>query len=761
MRFCTALALLLTLALGLPAAGQTVAVHQAAPAAPSKTTPAKATAGAIIPGSPLAALTGVGAAQPASSDANAPAPFGTTAIGTSFASGIADEATRTFDEFLSAVRQSTRLDPVVSWLHSFTYLPDRRADLGRIAIAIAMTLLPGIAFEVLLRFALGGPRAALARRATPRQADFVVDPDEQGIADAEAGETERRPRRRVTVIAWLRRLGYALVNFGLRMVPLVAFIIISQLLLSAGLIATRPAHLAVVGLINAYLFCRVLMELVLFIAAPHAASLRLATIPDGHAGWFIRRFQILLATGFFGYAIVSIAEILGLSHPGALAVLRLIALVMHIEVAIDIWQARRVVRRWIAGPPDATGPLAGLRRVLGQIWHIAALFYVLALWIALAAGVHNAFGLLLRIIVVVILAAVIGRLLWTGSSTLLERAFPDPSVSTARHPALAARARAYNPLIRGLIRVIIGLVTIVLILQGWGVNAIGWLLTDHLSRSLIGAFVDIIITIAIALTLWECANAYINGRIDRLTAKGKTRQASRLRTLLPMIKATVGVVLFIIAVYICLAKIGVNATPLFASASVLGIAIAFGSQKLVQDIITGLFLLLEDAMQVGDVITLAGMTGTVERLSIRTIRLRGGDGSINIIPFSAVTTVTNMTRDFGYAQISIEVGYEEDLDRVSAVMTDIAKTMRAEPKWGAMMRDDLQIFGLDQFGASALVITGQIRTGPGQHWAVRREFYARVKQRFAQEHIDMPYTYLPPAPPKPELPAPADGGESK
>jgi small conductance mechanosensitive channel len=149
------------------------------------------------------------------------------------------------------------------------------------------------------------------------------------------------------------------------------------------------------------------------------------------------------------------------------------------------------------------------------------------------------------------------------------------------------------------------------------------------------------------------------------------------------------------------------------------------------------------------VITLAGMTGTVERLSIRTIRLRGGDGSINIIPFSAVTTVTNMTRDFGYAQISIQVGYEEDLPRVYAVMTDVARTMRAEPAWGAMMRDDLQIFGLDQFGASALVITGQIRTGPGQHWSVRREFYGRIKQRFEAEHIDMPYTYLAPAPPRP------------
>jgi len=183
----------------------------------------------------------------------------------------------------------------------------------------------------------------------------------------------------------------------------------------------------------------------------------------------------------------------------------------------------------------------------------------------------------------------------------------------------------------------------------------------------------------------------------------------------------------------------VNLVPLLAVSGVAGIAIGFGSQKLVQDIITGLFLLLEDAMQVGDVVTLAGMSGSVEQLSIRTIRLRGGDGSINIIPFSAVTTVTNMTRDFGYAQISITVSYKENIDHVSAILMDIAKQMRAEPQWGAQMRNDLELFGLDSFGDYGLVILGQIRTGPGQHWSVRREFYGRVQRRFATEGIQIPH----------------------
>ncbi|OYV25650.1 MAG: hypothetical protein B7X08_04730 [Acidocella sp. 20-63-7] len=412
----------------------------------------------------------------------------------------------------------------------------------------------------------------------------------------------------------------------------------------------------------------------------------------------------------------------------------------------------------------AHGIFAGFRQRLGGIWHYLALFYVFALWVAWAGGVHNAFVVLLRVVAVFVAALLIGRLGWVGSAALLERAFPDPAGARTRYPTLYARAHAYNPMIRAFLRGMLGVLVVVLVLQGWGVDISGWLLTNAISRSLIGALVSIVITIAVALICWEAANILLEGRIKRLAASGRARQASRLSTLLPMFRASIGVSISLVAGLICLSKIGVNAAPLLAGAGVLGIAIGFGSQKLVQDIITGLFLLLEDAMQVGDVVSLAGMTGTVERLSIRTIRLRGGDGSVNIIPFSAVTTVTNMTRDFGYAQISINVGYKEDIDRVSAVLTEIAKTMRAEAAWGAMMRGDLQLFGLDAFTANALVVTGQIQTGPGQHWAVRREFYRRVQRRFAEEGIEIPYNnqvfMIEPAPllepSVPHPPGPAD-----
>jgi small conductance mechanosensitive channel len=752
-------ALLLALLLGLPATAQSVpglSLAKPAAAAPAASKPAAAPAPtpAIIPGSPLAALTG---AAPPKAAAPVPAPFGTDNIGLSLTRVLGGEAERTIKNFVATVQRSTRLTPIARWLSRLPGDRTRRAEMAEIGLALLLTLVPGFCVEWAIGFALRRPRALLARRAVPRGTAPAEAPLNRGLAKAEAGAIEPEPEaeadddaadgpaggaasiRRISLRAWLRRLGFGTLHAALRLVPLLGFAITAQAFIWSGVVAERPAHLAVIGLVNAYLFCRLVLEGLRFLLAPNTPALRLAAMPGFRADWAVRQARLMLATGFVGYALVSISELLGLGRDGATVMVRLVALALHLELAVAIWQSRKLVGRWIAGHQEAKGILAGFRHGLGAVWHYFALFYVLALWIAWAGGVQHAFAVLLRAVLVLIAAAVLGRLAWNVSSALLERAFPDPASLGGRRTALAARARAYNPLIRLLIRVFIGFVAVVLVLQGWGVDAVGYLSTNALSRSLLGALVSILITIAVALILWECVNAWMNGRIERLTATGRTRQAARLRTLVPMVKASIGALLVLVAGYISLLKIGINTVPLLAISSVVGIAVGFGSQKLVQDIITGLFLLLEDAMQVGDVITLAGMTGVVERLSVRTIRLRGGDGSVNIIPFSAVTTVTNMTRDFGYAQISINVGYREDIDHVSRVLTEIGRQMRAEDTWAAMMRDDLQIFGLDSFATNALVITGQIRTGPGQHWAVRREFYRRVQRRFADEGIEIPY----------------------
>ncbi len=186
-----------------------------------------------------------------------------------------------------------------------------------------------------------------------------------------------------------------------------------------------------------------------------------------------------------------------------------------------------------------------------------------------------------------------------------------------------------------------------------------------------------------------------------------------------------------------LSEIGVNIAPLLAGAGIVGVAIGFGSQKLVQDLITGIFLLLENAMQVGDWVTVAGVSGSVEHLTIRTLRLRAADGSVHIIPFSAVSTVTNNNRGIGIVAICVEVDSAQDPDHVGAILKEIGAELRADPAFAAAIRGDFQLFGLDKLTGSTATISGQIECTDSGKLMVQREFNRRMKARFAAEGIGL------------------------
>jgi small-conductance mechanosensitive channel len=288
---------------------------------------------------------------------------------------------------------------------------------------------------------------------------------------------------------------------------------------------------------------------------------------------------------------------------------------------------------------------------------------------------------------------------------------------------------------------VVYLVTLVELLQVWGFGAIGWLTGTDLGRHVLSSVTAVLVTLGGAMLLWEAANHWVERHLAKLAKEAQVARSARLRTLLPMLRTMLlGAILAVVGLLI-LSEIGVNTAPLLAGAGVLGIAIGFGSQKLVQDVITGLFLLLENTMQVGDVVSLGGLTGTVEDLSVRAIRLRAEDGSVHVIPFSAVTTVTNMTRDFGHAVIEVGVAYKEDYDRVIEVMRDIVAEMRGEPRWEGEIRDELEVMGLNAFGDSSVMIKARIKCGPFGRWSVLREFNRRLKTRFEAEGIEIPYPH--------------------
>jgi small conductance mechanosensitive channel len=185
--------------------------------------------------------------------------------------------------------------------------------------------------------------------------------------------------------------------------------------------------------------------------------------------------------------------------------------------------------------------------------------------------------------------------------------------------------------------------------------------------------------------------------------------------------------------------VGVNITPILAGVGILSLAVGFGAQTLVKDVINGLFILVEDSIAVGDVVTIRGTGGLVEAVNVRTIRLRDLQGSVHIIPNSQVDMITNMTMDYSYYALDVRVAYREDTDAVVAALQEIDAEMRADPTFAADMLAPIEILGVDQFTDSAVVIKARLKTKPIKQWSVGREFNRRMKKLFDARGIEIPF----------------------
>src|SRR5262249_48847859 len=328
-------------------------------------------------------------------------------------------------------------------------------------------------------------------------------------------------------------------------------------------------------------------------------------------------------------------------------------LVVHLFVVVIILQCRRQVAEAIRAPADRVSLAARLRNRLAGLWHYFAIALDLALWAVWALNIRNGYSLLLQYFVGTIAMALIARLATIVALGLIDRGFRISPDLRQRFPGLEARANRYLPLLRKTVATIIAFIGFVALLEVWGVDAVVWFYGGQIGSRLLSALVTIGIAAIAAAVIWEASNALLDRQLNMLTRDGHYARAARLRTFQPMLRTVLLCLIITVVGLTALSEIGVNVAPLLAGAGIVGIAIGFGSQKLVQDLITGLFLLLENTVQVGDVVSVSGLTGTVENVSIRTIRLRAGDGSVHIVPFSAVTTITNSSRGEGNAAVSV------------------------------------------------------------------------------------------------------------
>jgi small-conductance mechanosensitive channel len=258
------------------------------------------------------------------------------------------------------------------------------------------------------------------------------------------------------------------------------------------------------------------------------------------------------------------------------------------------------------------------------------------------------------------------------------------------------------------------------------------------------ALVRIALIVAIAygfLKVLRMAVTRLETLLVRATAARETAPgaaAMRIKTLMNVLWTITRGFLWFIVVLIVLGQIGVNIGPILAGAGIVGLAVGFGAQYLVRDLVSGFFLLLENQIRVGDVAIINGTSGMVEAVTFRTVVLRDQAGVVHVFPNGSINTLANTTMDWSAYVIDVSVHYKEDTDRVMDVMRRVAEEMRAEARYGQVMLEPIEIFGVDNFTDSAVIIKARFKTRPLQQQVIGREYRRRLKKAFDAEGINGP-----------------------
>lgn len=670
------------------------------------------------------------------------------------------------NQLRAAVQTLLQIRTVGDWWQHNLGVPERRAIVLEALLEVALILGGALFTEWVLRWALRHPRRMIEDRAAVRQNAIDRQKDDEERAKEKVGPEKEVNQAaphlqsatsmhvapgpgtgRATAVdrywSLLRRFPFALGYWLLELVPVGGFVAGATLLLTAFGGRSSIFYTTTIPLISAYATTRIALSIGHLMASPIGQRLRLMHISDEAANFLNLWWRRIVIVAVFGTAIADIALETGATLDTHDALSKLVALIVHIMLLIMIFRSRKEVAAAIRGSAENSQVLAGLRRLLADSWLFVATFFIVGAWLLGSMGTENGFQQVLHIFAlsaVVIISASLASIFVLGA---IDRAFIADRKNTPEQQgqqlfegsAEAGTKSPYHLLIHRAVSLLIAVVTGLVLLRVWGVDTLSWFESGSVGRRVASAVVTITVTCALALAAWESLNTAICRRIDRWGKAGDIARAARLRTLLPMLRTTMSAVFIMIVLLATLDELGITIAPLLAGASIIGVALGFGSQKLVQDFITGIFLLMENAIQVGDFITVADLSGSVEYLSIRTVRLRAPDGSLHVVPFSSVSTVTNTNRGLGNASIRVSVTADSDVEKVFAAIRSVVDDMRTDPRFKDLILSEADIWGVDQMDGFMITILGQIRTLDKGRWPVQRGFNLRILERFRESNI--------------------------
>ncbi|MCU0893025.1 MAG: mechanosensitive ion channel family protein [Rhodospirillales bacterium] len=502
--------------------------------------------------------------------------------------------------------------------------------------------------------------------------------------------------------------------------------------------AAFPLLLSLVG---AVVVIRLIAALARLLLSPREPAARLLPVGDREADLLSRQLMTLAGVLVMFRIVYELARGAGEGVRGLLA----LAMIWLFALALSraIWHCRDLIYRYFrregAGASAAStvpgGVAAWLHRVAIGYVVVAA---VAASLVRLATG-NSIAGPILATFAVLLVAPLADWLLRVGARSVV-RALSGPAAAPEKEdPGAVRRREAYERVLVHNGRVLLSVGAVLAMAAVWSID-IGTAAESGLGTRVGGALFDIVVTLTLASALWGLVRAALrHGAVEAAAGDGEVAAAgaaSRLQTVLPLFGNVVLVNIAVIAGLVVLSSLGVDIAPLIAGAGVVGIALGFGAQTLVRDVLSGVFLLIEDAFRVGEYVDVGAAKGTVENISLRYLRLRHHLGPINTIPFGEIKTLTNFSRDWAIMKLELRVPYSADLEKVRKIVKSVGQELLAHPEYGPNFLQPLKSQGVHRMDDSAFIIRVKFMAKPGEQFVLRREVFRRIQQAFAAEGIE-------------------------
>jgi len=504
----------------------------------------------------------------------------------------------------------------------------------------------------------------------------------------------------------------------------------------AGELSTRASLF-----LNAFLVIELLKAAVRMLFASRYEGLRLLPVGAEDAAYWNRWIARLI--GLVGYGLMVVVPLVNVYLSPTLGQsIGTLIMVGAFIYAVAVVLRNRVRLRDALNHKAKTATMAASRvslQLFARTWHLFALAYFVMVLVLVLTRPADALPFVLFATLKTLAAVVVGLLVSNLLTQTIGRRIRLSDDLRRKLPQLEPRLNSYVPNALRVVRTLIVITVILVILNAWGAfNLAAWYASDA-GRDLVGNVISVSVILVFAVAVWLGLASLIEHKLNPETGGGVP--SARAQTLLALFRNALAIALITMTAMIVLAEIGINIGPLIAGAGVLGLAIGFGAQKLVQDIITGIFIQVENAMNTGDVVTVGGITGTAEKLSIRSVGIRDLAGTFHIIPFSSVDTVSNYMREFGNHVGEYGIAYRESIDEAIEQLNRAFEDLQASEEHGHKLLEPLSVAGVVALADSSVNIRVIIKTTPGDQWAVGRAYNRLVKLRFDEAGIEIPFPH--------------------